>query len=64
MIGNVSIVRILNGISKTLEIIQKVSPLYTNIKPLLTKLSILAYNRSDVISSNNNVTNNTISFFK
>ena len=64
MINGLSIVRILGGISKSLEIIQKISPLYNDIKPLFKKINIYLTTNNNVETRDNNDSKNSISFFQ
>jgi hypothetical protein len=64
MINGLSIVRILGGISKSLDIIQKISPLYNDIKPLFKKINIYLTTNNNVETRDNNDSKNSISFFQ
>lgn len=64
MINGLSIVRILGGISKSLDIIQKISPLYNDIKPLFKKINIYLTTNNSVETRDNNNSKNSISFFQ
>ena len=64
MTNGLSIVRILGGISKSLDIIQKISPLYNDIKPLFKKINIYLTTNNNVETRDNNDSKNSISFFQ